>query len=185
MELFRNYSFALLIFFPLTTSATLFYDELPVIYDPSILLTTGDMFAVPAYDNLENSDVLAEPPPEGIVTFSSIDSILFSFLLANVQEGIVHEVEFDTFGQTINFNAFDSGFFLELIDPSQTSLFLDGWEPFNMTVNNSNGFSILGIDMYIEGELGTPPLSVPEPSIALLMVSGLIAFGVVRRKNRD
>ena len=178
MELFRNYLFALLVFFPLTTSATLIFSELPV---DSTFLTAGDMFAVPAYDNLQVFPSTG-PPPRLPVTFSSIDSIKFAFILGNVSEGI-NEVEFVTFEQIINFGPED--FFLELTDPTHTSRFLDGWEPFTMTVNTTrDGFGILGIDMNIYGELGTPPLSVPEPSIALLMVSGLIAFGVVRRKAR-
>ena len=54
---------------------------------------------------------------------------------------------------------------------------------FDYVVTDTIDTVISSFSLEIQG-LGAPTIDVPEPSIVILMASGLIAFGVVRRKSR-
>lgn len=162
---------------PLNVSATLYYDELPI---NSTTLFSGDVFAVPQYDNLTGGDP-SEPPVFGLRPFASIDSITFSLITGNVNSppGVLNEIEFDLFNFTHQFTA-DSGADLvfTITNTAILSLFLDGWQDFNIITNTADdGWTLFGIDVFFEGTLAT----VPEPSSGILLLLIISLLWLLRR----
>jgi hypothetical protein len=55
--------------------------------------------------------------------------------------------------------------------------------PGNPNVTTADAFAFLGIDSVTGGSLVTPPNGTPEPASMMLLVAGLAALGVARRRR--
>lgn len=163
---------------PLNAGATHYYDELPM---SSVTMYTGDVFAVPAYDELKDGD-FSVPPVYGLRPFASLDSMTLS-LISSVHSpiGVWNEITFDLFSFTYQFTA-DTGadVYFTVTDPAILSLFLDGWEDFNIITNKSKyGWTLFGIDISFEGRLA----SIPEPLSWMLFLLATPLFRIIRRRK--